>query len=405
MWICFAVVGASADEGSEPLDRAAFVAAVLEANPELASVRHDAEAAVARAGSAGRWTEPVLGLSVAPLSLSSRDVRAGYEVSLAQVLPLSGQPRAERDLSRAESGVSEALLDARRLELAVEASALFADWRFVHEARSLLDEQNRVLDEVSRSVRAAFTATDAGLGAVLGVEQDRIEIEERSLDLEAARIGVLAAMNALLHRDMLAPLGPPEPSDPRSTTEDDADPAAEPPDLIRARREAEATSFALSAVRRSNVPEPMLMASYETMWDHVEHRLMVGVELPLPVQPGRRRALVDEGKEKLAASESRSDAAEDNAGSRLAAARARWDAAVGRLALHEGRAIPVAEQRLDAERAAFEAGRGELIGLLDAARRLLDARWSAAAARADTERTWAELQGAAGRLEPLAETP
>ena len=49
-------------------------------------------------------------------------------------------------------------MEESRLDLAVEASRLFAEWSFVHEAEALLEEQSRVLEDVSRRVEERLNA-------------------------------------------------------------------------------------------------------------------------------------------------------------------------------------------------------------------------------------------------------
>src|SRR4051812_5240321 len=79
------------------LARDAYVRAVLVANPAIESARQGWRAALARARGAGSFEDPMIEMSMAPLSIGRSDARFGYEIGVRQQLPWFGK----RDLERA----------------------------------------------------------------------------------------------------------------------------------------------------------------------------------------------------------------------------------------------------------------------------------------------------------------
>ena len=85
------------------LDRAAFVRAVLRANPSIESARQGWRAALGRVRQAGAFEDPMVDVGLAPLSIGSSKASLGYEVGISQKLPWFGKRSLEVSAAAAEA--------------------------------------------------------------------------------------------------------------------------------------------------------------------------------------------------------------------------------------------------------------------------------------------------------------
>lgn len=395
-WLAsMALAGPDLDFGPT-VSRDELVHSVIARNPALEAAEAAVTAARARIRASGAWPEPRIGASLAPLSLGGH--ATGWGVELAQALPLSGRPGLERTMARVRAARAEQDLAAVRLELAHATSELFDDWWLVERALELARVHVERLEELERSVRDRYVVGRAPEAAVLTAEVERLRLEREILALAARRDGTLAALNALLHREVDAPLAPPEaPSEPR-TTPPSADLPVDWPDLRSIQASAELARVQERLARRAWTPDPMLMTEYSNMWPHEDHRWMVGLSVDVPVAVGARHGAVDAARAERAAAEARLARALDDA---MAEQHRSWleaDAARRAWELLAGRLVPVAAQRTDAARIAFEADRLDFQDLVEAERALLEAELAAHTALADHHRALAALAAARGEL-------
>src|SRR5262249_11381263 len=144
----------SRDLNGPVLERAAFVRAVLHANPSIESARQGYRAALARVTQSGAFEDPMVDLGVAPLSIGSSKARFGYEVEISQKLPWFGKRSLASSAAAAEADASKSDYEAMQRELALSAVVLY-DQYFVAQ-RSLEINAHHV--ELMRAMRAAATA-------------------------------------------------------------------------------------------------------------------------------------------------------------------------------------------------------------------------------------------------------
>jgi outer membrane protein TolC len=128
----------------------------------------------------------------------------------------------------------------------------------------------------------------------------------------------------------------------------------------------------------------------------------VGLALAVPLQLGRRAGALEQARAELAGARSEVRRIVDLL--RLAVARGadRAREAHHLIEIARDRMLPVARDRLAASRAAFAAGRGSFLELIDAERALRDAELGYEASVVDAWRRLAELDRATADLSTLA---
>jgi len=397
--------------GGAVLDRAAYVRAVLGRNPTIASAQQGWRAAIARVRQSGSFEDPMVDLSIAPLSIGSSSARTGYNVGISQRLPWFGKRGLESAVASAEAEAARSDFEATRRELALTASMLY-DAYFV-AARSL--EINAHHIELMRTLRGAATAQfEAGRGSMqdpLQAEAELTHMEHDAVILASERDVTVAQMNELLHRDpeLPLPLPPkdlPQPSAPAAYDSKrlQSEALERRPDIASARQHARAEQARADKSDREYYPDFTVSTSYNSMWDMSEHRWMVGLGFNVPIQVGRRAAMVDEANAARARFASEAIRLSDMAKTQVVVAVKQLEESKHVLHLFEERLLPVARNQVDAARAGFIASRNPFTAVIDAEKNLRSVELEYQMAQANRDRRRAQLDRALGRIPGLDPT-
>jgi outer membrane protein TolC len=392
----------------QTLERGAYVRAVLYANPSIEAARQGWRAALARVRQAGAFEDPMIEVSMAPLSIASSSARFGYEVGIQQQLPWFGKRALERDVMTAEAAASASDLDTTRRELAMTALSLYDQYYVA--LRSL--EINAQHVELMQALRGAATAQfETGRGSAqdaLQAETQLTHLEHDAVVLAADRDVVVAQMNELLHRAPAAPLPPPvselaaraapDVDDTERLEQTAVDRRAE---IASARLHARAEAVKIEAAGREYFPSLTLSTSYSSMWDMPEHRWTVGFGVNLPLPSERRAGAIEEARAAHAQYESEVARMSDMARTQVYVALRKLHESEHVLALFQKRLLPVAHDQVEAARAAFSSSQTPFMAVVEAEKNLRSAELDYSTAQADCDRRHAELERALGRIPGL----
>lgn len=389
------------------LERAAFVRAVLHRNPTIESSRQAWRAALARVRQSGAFEDPMVDVSIAPLSIASSRVRFGANVGISQRLPWFGKRGLDSAVASAEAEAAKSDLEATRRELALTASLLF-DQYFVAVRSLEINAQHVVLVRVLRAgATAQFEAGRASAQDPLQAEAELTHLEHDAVLLATQRDITVAQMNELLHRDPDAPLPPPPKELMLSDSETpdakrlQAEALEHRPEIVSARIHAHAEQQRAERADREYYPDVTVSTSYSSMWDMPEHRWMVGLGFNLPVQTARRGGAVEEAHAARARFESEAMRIGDMARTQVSVGLKQLEEARHVLRLFELRLLPVARDQVDAARAGFIASQNPFVAVIDAEKNLRSVELEYQMRRADCNRRRAELDRALGRVPGL----
>ncbi|MEO8196655.1 MAG: TolC family protein [Thermoanaerobaculia bacterium] len=369
---------------AEALARAPAVAEAALASAESA-------AAAARVGLAARPAAPLLGLGTTRYSGStlvtlSEEVRWGgqrhYAVQAAQSSSVAARATAADTAAGVRSTVRHLWFELARAEATAELS-------------------HRVVADAGRLAEATAARVEGGRSP--RVEWLRASAAKEALAAEAlaAEEGVAVAWGDLaaflgLDAQALRTTGGERPAVPELAAIDAlADPArlALHPAVVAAQAELDAARAGHELARRLRLPGLGIevgMTSGDPGLPGTDAATTVTLAFPLTGAPATSLADAE-----LAAARARFDAVARAAQARLSAAahrcrgeRARWQAL-------EVSALPAAETAAALLREAWEAGRGQLVEVLDADRSLLDVRSASLGAWVAVQEAWADLLYAA----------
>lgn len=400
--------GAALFAGDAQLERSALVDAVLARNPDVAAARAALRAALAEVPQAASLDDPMVGYSVAPLSIVG-DAPFGHEVEVRQKLPFPGKRRLRAEAALAEAEAAAAQIDVVRLELAQMTSEMFDDYYVVARALEINAHHQELMTELRDSATAQYVAGRGAQQDPIQAEVELAELERDRLGLEAERDQIVARLNGLLHRAPETELPPPPPELHAAPVPDGTSAELQAIALERrpqrdaARARIRASEAEIAVARRDYYPDFELMASYNSMWDMPEHQRMVGVMIDVPLQRGRRRAAVEQAEAETAQMRFEDERLADEIRVDVDRGHRRVVEAQATVEVHEKKLLPAVRDQLDAARAGFTSAQNDFNSVVEAEQNLREAELELAMARAELSRRQAALARAVGMIPGLPE--
>jgi len=375
-----------------------------ERNPELASMRHEAEAAGERAVSAGALPDPKLRIELEDVTMMgeqnptlspSRAGKARYQIM--QELPWFGKRDLQREVAALDAEGAKGKAHATWAELAARIKAAYAQLYYVHESERLTGE---ILDLMTRLERVTQVRYAGGLAAQSDAIRAQVELTNMKNELvmlDNEKRMLHARMNMLIARPVAAPLADPErlrplppPArleyavlaervrgrNPRLSSEDARVRAAE-----KSRDLAYKNRYPDFAVGFAPVQTGKSVKEWEVM-----------LEMNIPIQQSSRRAMERESEAMLSAARARRDATSNEVLSELAESLSALEAARRTESIITGSLLPQAELTYKAALASYENGKVDFATLLDAQRQIRQARQGKIKAQAEAQARLAEIE-------------
>jgi outer membrane protein TolC len=386
------------------LDRAAFVRAVLERNPNLESARQAWRAALAEHSQESALDDPMLEYSFAPLSIASSDVRFGQVITISQKLPWPGKRALAGEVALAEAEAARDDYQATRLHLALMASLLFDQYYAVDRSLELNEEHRVLVEDIMRAAEAQYETGRGSQQEPLQAEIELAHVMHQRIVLGSRRGIIVAQMNGLLHRRPESPLPPPPEElalpdvNLGSSAELQDEALSQRPELHARRSELRGGEAARDLADRASYPDFGIMASYNSMWAMPEHQWMLGVSLNIPIQLGKRRGAVEEAEARIAQVRAQILGASDEIRVEVEKARQRLIEAEHVVRLYRERLLPAARAQIDVARSGYVTGRSGFQALIDAERSLRTVELNYQEALATLGERRAELVRTVGRI-------
>lgn len=382
----------------------------LEANPALLLDAARSDAARERVGYAGALEDPRFSYEASNLPVGDLDFTStplsGHQLGLRQRLPFPGVRAGRRTAAESGSEASARLVDHRRLMVAAEVEAAWADLGLSQRALEITDRNLELLRQLVRVVEARYRVGT-------GLQQDALRAHVELTRLLDQRVGLDAALaRASARLSALLDLSPGSVF-PRTAALIGAAPI---PELEPAASRLESIHPRLAALRaRIDEAERMVrVTELESRPDvdlgigyRIRQRgpgdpvdgddfLAAGVTIRLPVDRAKWRARVAERRASVRAAEAAYRLERAALRSALHEQHAALVAADATVALLDTGLVPQARQSLAANRSGYEVGKIDFPALIDSQVRLLDAELRLVRARAARRRAFAALESAAG---------
>lgn len=403
--VCALVPVISAAESSAPVSLGASIPELLEwadrNSAELAALRHDVEAAEARAQSAGALDDPMLRIELQDIDPDNPALLPGQvgatKYTLLQSLPWWGKRDLRSSVARAGVEEAQARLRAASAELRTRAKTTFARYFYADHARRITAE---VLDLMRDLERIAHTRYANGLAPqqdVIKAQTEQTTLHMEFIALEFERRQAQARLNALLNRPVGAPLSNPgvlrslPPPEALDALQLDERARQVNPQLAMQAAQIQSAQDNDRLVIKNRYPDftvgvsPMQRADRLDSWE-----LMFEVNIPL--QQSARRHQEQSSGAMLAAAQQRAQAMRAQVSGELQEAIAGYEAARDQEQLLRSTLMPQAEATFSAALASYQIGKVDFATLLDAQRGIRAARLGQLKARVELDERVSEVE-------------
>jgi outer membrane protein TolC len=327
---------------------------------------------------------------------------------LEQEVPISGKNRSRSRAALAEARA--AFEDLRRVELDVISRARIAYARLANgyaqlEVNGRNSELLNQFVQISRSRYEAGVATQAD---VLLAQTDSARLLEARADIERQISEEQSALNVLMNRPAQAPLRRPSElvftAQAPSLDELQAIAFALRPELQRAQDRIDAERFRLELANRQWFPDPALNVKAQRYNEAPQavSEVDIGVSFPVPWLNWKKySAGVLEARKSVEDAEHEFGAIRVETLGLVRDQLKKIQTLANQYQLYHENILPLAQQTVDATRAAYEASTGGFLELITARRTLQDAESAALNRLAEYEAGLAELDAIIGRASPL----
>ncbi|WP_394755160.1 TolC family protein [Rhodoferax sp.] len=373
-------------------------------NPEYASMRFEAQAAVERVVPAGALPDPKFRTEwmditkmgeQSPTLLPAKVGSTRY--TLMQDLPWFGKRDLKRDIARFDAQGSEGKALGSWLELASKIKTLQAQRHYLRGNEQLTQE---IIDLMGRLEQVAQSRYAGGLAAQQDVIRAQVEqtvMRNELVMIESERQQVDARLNALLARPAQAALAPPERLRPLPLPAQLDYAKLEQrvrdrnPQLFIEEARIQAAEKSRDLTLKNRYPDFTLsITPTQTQTTVKEWGLMLEVNIPL--QQSSRRAMEREAEAMLGAARSRKEAAANQVLAELTQNLTAVEAARHTEVLATRSLLPQADLTFNSAMASYENGKLEFANLLDAQRQIRQAKQSQIKAQLEGQMRLAEIE-------------
>ncbi len=380
----------------------------LRANPEVLAARKAVEAARARIVQARSLDDPELNVEswAIPLNQPTNLNQANmHMVNLRQRLPFPGKLQLRGDVASQEEAMAAARYLAKEREVVAAVKKTYYDLFMADREIQITQEQLDILGRILKTAEARYTVGKVAQQDVIKAQVEQSELLNRLIAAEREHHHAEARLNTLLNRPPHAPIGRTIERDPptlalergelyRLTTESNPDLQEASSDIKRAELSHDL------AMRNSRYPDFMVGLGYwyqpQGAFQHT-YSGMLTLTIPFFWTKAKHDKEVEEASAQIARTEASYRAMKNRALFEVRENLVTLEAAKKSVSLYRTGLIPQAELSLKAAESAYQTGRLEFTGLLEAERALRQVRLGYYRALVALEQSLADLERAVGR--------
>ncbi len=377
----------------------------LETSPRLKMAQATISANIAGERQAAAWSNPEFALEVENFGGGGayrRFQSAEISYSLSQTIELGGKRQARRAVAAGDRRIAEIQAERQQLDLLHDVTVAYGNVLSMMERYTLAQDQSRLADEVTATVRRYVDAARDPLVQLEKAELARttssIALAQADRDLSTAKYtlaaligldlqGIAFDASVLAHRPALPSIG------------DLRNDVASSPDLAIYDLTAEKGRATLAAEKAQAIPDPNVTLGFRQFEESGHNAFLLGVSIPIPVV-NRNQGNIERARQEIVYAESeRMQSARDLERAVMTAYQTA-QMAEQEARLLETSALPQAEKALKLSREGYERGRFDYLEVLDSQRTLhdlqiqiIDNRNRSFIARAELDRLSARHRG------------
>lgn len=387
-----------------------LVAAALADNPELKSDQARWDAFLHKARQAGSLEDPMLMLRLQNLLIRDplafdRDSTSAKVIGVSQMVPFYGKRGLAKEAAAQEAEAARWSLEERKVELTAMVKESWYQLLFLDRYLEIIEKNIVILDDLSRYSESLYGLGKGQQQDVLKAQLERTKMEEMRITLGQKRRSLVATLNSLAFRPAATLITPDSPLEltPLAMTASELEQLAEAKrPLLKsvAARAAKAKAMRSLAARELY---PDFTFSFEYMQRNTSEMdvngfdmYSTGVTFNLPLQHERRRAMVAEGEADTRMAEADRAMALNAIRLGIGDGLARLEGSRNLARLYRQGIIPQADNTYEATMAAYRAGKGEFMSVLDSRMTLINFEREYCEAVADHQMQLARLEAVVG---------
>lgn len=418
----------AAEPGTPDAQLEQLLAAALADNPELKSDQARWDVFLHKARQAGSLDDPMLMLRLQNLLLRDplafdRDSTSAKVIGVTQMVPFYGKRGLAREAAAREAEAARWSLEERKLELAAMVKESWYQLLFIDRYLEIIDKNIVILDDLSRYSESLYGLGKGQQQEVLKAQLERTRMEEMRITLGQKRRSLVAALNSLANQPVDTPITPGSLLEltPLAMTATELEQLAEAnrPLLKSVAARAAKAKAMRSLAAREIYPDFTFSLEYmqrnsSEMDPDGYDMYSTGVTFNLPLQHDRRRAMVAEGEADSRMAEADREMAMNSIRLGIGDGLARLEGSRNLARLYAHGIIPQADNTYEATLAAYRAGKGEFMSVLDSRMTLINFEREYCEAVADHQMQLARLEavvgtalptGTGGSTQPLQQDP
>jgi outer membrane protein TolC len=400
--------GAVAEEQpTQELRLAEIISEALKRNPELKAAREQWKAAKLRIPQASALPDPVAGYMIMGKMLETRLGPQKNVFEAEQMVPFPGKLWERHRIAAAEAQTLKSQLHATERDVILKVSDTYYNLYATDAVIQAVEEIDEALKKFEGIAQARYAAQGGSQRDVAKAQTEVSDVLQRLLMLRQQRQTIAALLNALLDRDPHAPVGRAEKPDlpTLSLSLEELLSAAQKnrPELGEATAMVKREKHANTLAKLEYVPDLTVGFQYTeigagmtTEPNDGRDAWMVPIKINIPIWQNRLIPSVLEAKRNLNASQAKLKQAENFTEYEVKDAYYRFTATKQVVEVYQNALIPEAELAFQSDQAGYEAGRVDVLNLIDSERVYLNAHVAYYQALAEALKSFAALERAVG---------
>lgn len=407
---------AFATEAETVVQLESLVAEALAGNPEIHGSDAEWRMLRERAKVVGSLDDPMLMLQIQngmisdPLAFDV-DPTTAKVIGISQMLPFFGKRSLMREGAAMEAEAARWRLEERKVELRQMVSEAWAQLAYVETSLQLIEKNIALLDDIGRLAEASYKSGMGQQPDILRVQIERTRMEEMKYGFLQQRRSLQAMFTALLHRDeqvtFTAPVGAVEAV--TASAEELSVLALQTRPALFARTAAiDKATAAERLAHREYYPDLTLSFEYmqrdafenDMAMSDGEDMYTAGISFNLPLQLGKRRAMVSEAQQEKRMAEAEVDGLRHEILRRIHDTLAKLEASAAMARLYREGLLPQNEFVRESTLASFRAGKAEFMAVLDSQMKLFGDEQKYAMFVAEHQMLRAQLEATVGTKLP-----
>ncbi|MFA6903257.1 MAG: TolC family protein [Gallionellaceae bacterium] len=401
---CWSSISAGA---AEPVGAAVeeLLALAKAQNPQLATMRYEAEAAAQRVESSSALPDPSFRMSLQDFTnkesggtttLVPSQVGSTY-YRVMQPLPFWGKRGLKQQIAEAEASSARGRTGTTWAELSAKIKSDFAQYYLVVHSHKLTQEILDLTQNLERIAKSRYATGLAPQQDVIRAQVEQTGLRRDLVMLETEHHHSIAKLNTALLREPFAALAEPQrlralPAPAKLEFGLLAERLrAQSPQLLSVEAQVSAADKNRDLVLKNRYPDVALGVGATQVGNDIRMWELM-LEFNIPLQQGSRRGQERDAESMLAAARSRKEAAASQLLGELAEYTSALQAARRLESISANSLIPQAEATLQAAYVGYQNGKVDFATLLDAQRQILKAKLDVLIAQAQAQTSLAQIE-------------